>query len=434
MVVRGTGGGFGDRRGPAGPLNRGRPPRGLDDDALLDAVARAALAYFTDFAHPVSGMARERSAGAFGYDLGETVTTGGTGFGLMALVSGAERGWIGRAAAEAQVARIAGFLARAERHRGVFPHFMHGTTGATIAFSPGDDGGDIVETAFLAMGLIAARGAFAGLAAPIDALLAGIEWDAHLNGTDVMWHAPPGEREGRPWGDGALAIRGWNEALAVFVLGAGAESHPLPPACYHRGWAAGTAFRNGETRDGIALPLGPPGGGPMFLSHYSFLGIDPRGLADAHADYWRQVTAHAAINRAHCLADPHGHGYGPACWGLTASDTPGGYAAHAPDNDLGVISPTAAVASLPYAPAAAMAALRHFVEDRGEALWGPFGLVDAFCPATGWVAEATLAIDQGPIVVMIENHRSGLLWRLCMAAPEVRRGLARLGFTSPHLV
>ena len=219
------------------------------------------------------------------------------------------------------------------------------------------------------------------------------------------------------------------------MLAAGAGENAIAPEIYHRCWAGAEQFRNGESYYGIPLPLGPPMGGPLFLAHYSFLGIDPNGLVDRYADYGEEVRAHAAINRAHCIANPHGHaGYGPACWGLTASDSPGGYSAHSPTNDLGVITPTAAVASLPYLPEASMAALRHFVEDRGETLWGPFGLVDAFHPGTGWVAPGTLAIDQGPIVVMIENHRSGLLWDLLMRAPEVRDGLARLGFTSARLL
>lgn len=415
------------------PLMPPCPAPGLADDALLDAVGRAALGYFTDFAHPVSGMARERSGGAFGYDTGATVTTGGTGFGIMAMVAGAARGWLDRAEAAGRIARIAAFLETAERHHGVFPHFMDGASGRTIPFGPDDDGGDIVETAFLLMGLIVGREAFPGrpdIAGAVDRIVAGVDWRAHLRGRDLLWH----RRASGRWTGTSLPVRGWHEGLVTFVLGAGAPCDPLPPEVYHEGWATGEQFATGLEVHGIRIPLGPRGGGPMFLSHYSFLGLDPRGLADRHADYWEQVTAHARANLAHCIANPHGHpGYGPACWGLTASDTPDGYAAHSPTDDRGVISPTAAVASMPYLPEASMAALRHFVEDRGAALWGPFGLADAFCPATGWVAPATLAIDQGPIVVMIENHRSGLIWRLGMGAPEVRRGLARLGFTSPYL-
>ncbi len=416
-------------------LNPGRPPQGLPDAALRDAVARAALDYFWSFAHPASGMARERSSGAFGYDVGATVTTGGTGFGLMALVVGAARAWIDRKSARDRIMQIADFLQRAERHRGVFPHFMDGATGATIPFGPTDDGGDLVETGFLVAGLLTAREAFAedrALRAAIDRVCLNVEWSAHIRPEDgaLMWH----RSDRHPWSCKSLPIRGWNESLIVYVLATGAPRHPISPSAYHDCWAKGEEFRNGQERLGVKLPLGPEGGGPMFLSHYSFLGLDPNGLVDRYADYGEQTRAHARLNYAHCVANPHGHpGYGPDCWGLTASDSPGGYAAHSPANDLGVISPTAAVASMPLAPVEAMRALRHFVDDRGDELWGRFGLADAFCPATGWVAPASLAIDQGPIVTMLENDRSGLIWRLFMGAPEVQDGLQRLGFSSPRL-
>lgn len=417
------------------PLNPGLPPKGLSDDALLDAVSRAALDYFWYFAHPVSGMARERSGGSFGYDTDATVTTGGTGFGIMAMLAGAARGWLDRAQVAGRIGRIVDFLEVAERHHGVFPHFMNGETGRTIPFSPRDDGGDLVETSFLIAGLLAARQAFAGepgLVAGIDRIWHGVEWSAHLRdgGRELMWH----RSDRHPWEARSLPIRGWNECLVTYVLAVASPTHSVPASVYHDCWARGDQFLNGRRYHGIRLPLGPAGGGPMFLSHYSFLGLDPNGLADRYADYGEQVRAHARINHAHCVANPHGYpGYGPECWGLTASDSPLGYAAHSPTEDLGVISPTAAVASMPYLPDCAMRALRHFVEDRGAALWGRFGLVDAFAPGAGWVAPATLAIDQGPIVVMVENHRSCLLWDLLMSAPEVRAALRALEFRSPRL-
>jgi hypothetical protein len=225
------------------------------------------------------------------------------------------------------------------------------------------------------------------------------------------------------------AIRGWNECLIAYVLAAASPTHPIAPEVYHRGWTDSPTFRNGKTYDGITLPLGPPQGGPLFFAHYSFLGLDPRGLSDRYADYWAQNRAHALINRAHCIANPHKFaGYGANCWGLTACDGDRGYNAFAPDNDHGVIAPTAALASMPYTPAESMAALRHFYEDMGERLWRDRGFADAFNDSAGWVADSHLAIDQGPIVVMIENHRSSLLWQLFMSCPEIGAGLRRLGF------
>ena len=416
-------------------LNPGRPAPGLSDDDLRDAVARAALAYFWDFAHPHSGMARERSAGAFGYDTSQIVTSGGSGFGIMALVVGAARGWLDRDEVAERLVRILAFLERAETHDGIFPHFMDGTSGKTVPFSPTDDGGDLVETSFLIAGLLTARQAFQDredIVAPVNRLWRAADWAAHVREEDrgLMWH-----RSARhPWTAKSLPIRGWNESLITFVLAVSSPTHPIDPAIYHESWAAAEEFANGREYHGIRLPLGPDMGGPLFLAHYSFLGLDPRGLADDHADYGEQVRAHALVNRAHCIANPGGFaGYGPNCWGLTASDSTVGYSAHSPTNDIGVVTPTAAVASMPFVPEEAMAALRHFVDDRGETLWGPFGLADAFTPDGAWVAPGTLAIDQGPIVVMLENHRSGLIWDLFMSVPEVQTGLFKLGFSSPRL-
>ncbi len=414
----------------------GRSSEPLEDDALLDLVQRRTLAYFWDFAHPTSGLARERSNRQFGYGP-ETVTTGGSGFGIMGLLVGVERGWLPREAVAARLLDTVRFLAKASSYHGVFPHFLDGETGLTKPFTRKDDGGDIVETAFLMMGLLCARQYLDGVA-PVEAeLRLRIQW--LWDDVEWAWHAPEGDVLLWHWSPNhgwamRHEIRGWNECLLVYVLAAGSARHPIGADVYHRGWATGPAFRNGKSFYGIELPLGPDQGGPLFFSHYSFMGLDPRGLLDRYADYWQQNVAHTAINRAYCLANPKGFaGYGPDCWGLTASDSLGGYAAQAPDEDRGVISPTAALSSLPYAPEAAMQVLRNLYERRRDRLWTCLGFVDAFSETRGWTAGSHLAIDQGPIVVMIENHRSGLLWRLFMSCPEVQTGLRRLGFASPHL-
>jgi len=401
----------------------------LSDDALLDRVQRHTLRYFWDFAHPVSGMARERSNAVPGYDYRETVTTGGTGFGVMAMIAGAERGFLSRTDVRARIAQIVDHLESAERFHGVFPHFLHGGSGKAIPFSPKDDGGDLVETAFLIAGLLCARRYFAGdskLCAVIDGIWHAVEWDWHTRGGDVLyWHWS--ERHG--WAMNH-AIRGWNECLIAYVLAASSPTHAIDPRVYHRGWTDSPVFRNGRDYDGVMLPLGPDRGGPLFFAHYSFLGLDPRGLSDAYADYWAQNRAHVLVNRAHCIANPHGFaGYGANCWGLSACDGDEGYNAFAPDNDRGVIAPTAALASMPYAPQEAMVALRHFRDDMGDRLFRELGFADSFNTSANWVADSHLAIDQGPIVVMIENYRSALLWRLFMNCPEVAAGLQRLGFT-----
>jgi hypothetical protein len=412
-------------------------PADLDDDALLDLVQRQTLRYFWDFAHPACGLARERSNVTPKYGL-EAVTTGGSGFGVMAIVVGVSRGWIDRAAAVDRLWTMVRFLLKADSYHGIWPHFLNGDTGRTIPFSRKDDGGDLVETSFLIAGLLCARQFFDGadaaetrLRAAIDWLWREAEWSWHTQGgrNVLYWHWSPNNG----WSMNH-EIRGWNECLITYVLAASAPRYAISPEVYHRGWAEGRDFRNGRRYDGIELPLGPDGGGPMFLSHYSFLGLDPRGLSDRYADYGRQCVAHAEINRAHCLRNPHGfRGYGADCWGLTASDSPLGYEAHSPGNDLGVISPTAALASLPFTPEPSLQALRHFYHRLGDRIWGEYGFIDAFSETADWYADTWLAIDQGPIVVMIENARTGLLWSLLMRCPEICHGLRRLGFASPHL-
>ncbi|MFT3973243.1 MAG: glucoamylase family protein [Amaricoccus sp.] len=412
-----------------------RPTPG--DEALLDRVQRQTLRYFWDFAHPACGMARERSNVTARYGL-EAVTTGGTGFGIMAIIAGVSRGWIARDAAVERLWTVARFLLKADSYHGIWPHFLNGDTGRTIPFSRKDDGADLVETSFLLMGLLTARQFFDAdseeerrLRAAIDWMWREAEWDWHTrDGRNVLtWHWSPNNG----WSMNH-EIRGWNECLITYVLAAAAPRYAVSPEVYHRGWAEGRDFLSGRTAEGITLPLGPDGGGPLFLSQYSFLGLDPRGLADRYADYWAQNVAHSRLNRAHCIANPKGFaGYGPDCWGLTASDSVNGYDAHSPTNDLGVISPTAALSAFPYTPDASMAALRHFHDDMGDRLFRDLGFIDAFSETAGWYADSHLAIDQGPIVVMIENARSGLLWRLFMSAPEIATGLRRLGFTSPHL-
>ncbi|TKW65853.1 MAG: beta-glucosidase [Paracoccus denitrificans] len=408
--------------------------RGLDDACLRDRVSQATALYFLDWSHPVSGMARERSAGAFGYDVAETTCTGGTGFGLLAQIVAAARGWRPRREILDRVERLVCFLEHADSFDGVFPHFINGTTGRAQPFGPGDDAGDLVETAFLMLGLLGAAAYFTEapeLGARIEALYDAVNWSAHIRADGaVMWHRHPG----RPWDQRALPIRGWNEALPVFILGAASQTYPIPATSYHHSWAQAPAFRNGRDYGGTVLPLGPDWGGPLFLSQYPFLGIDPRGLRDAYADYGAQAGAHARLNRQHCLKNPHGWpGYGPKLWGLTSSDDPAGYVAHSPTLDTGTITPTAALSSLPYLPAEAMKVLRFLHDDLGESIWGEAGFVDAFNPSLDWIAQSRLAIDQAPIVIGLENHRSGLIWDIVTSRPEIRRGLHALGFTAPYL-
>lgn len=403
----------------------------IDDEELLDLVQQQTFRYFWDYGHPTSGLTRERSGS------GNTVTTGGSGFGVMAMIVAAERGFITRTEAAERVARIVDFLAtRADRFHGAFPHWLNGETGAVQPFSADDDGADLVETALLMEGLLTARAYFDGSDATETTLRTGIttlweevEWDFFTKeGAEqqLYWHWSPD----KGWAMN-LPVAGWNEALIVYVLAASSPTHPISKEVYDAGWARNGSIRNGEMYYDTTLPLGEAMGGPLFYAHYSFLGLDPRGLSDAYANYWEQNVAHARINYRYCVDNPkHYAGYSAECWGLTASDGDSGYSAWSPTNDSGVIAPTAALSSMPYTPEESMAALHYFYYKMGDKLWGDYGFIDSFNLTKGWFDTGTyIAIDQGPIVAMIENHRTGLLWRLFMSDTEVQQGLSKLGFT-----
>jgi len=416
---------------------RMRPSSQLSDAELLELVQRQTFRYFWEFGHPKSGLARDRMdpRNDSGLDI---VVSGGSGFAVMAIIAAVERNWITRDEALDRLTKMIGFLLAADSYHGMLPHFLNGATGKTIHFSRKDDGGDLVETAYLIVAFLCARQYFTGdsakergLRGSIKRLWEDAEWSWHTRdgGNALYWHWSPNNG----WSVN-FEIRGWNECLIAYVLAASSPTYAIEPRVYHKGWAQGQDFRNGRDFYGIELPLGPDYGGPLFFTQYSFLGLDPRGLKDRYADYWRQNLHHTLINREHCVRNPnHFAGYGPNSWGLTACDGPRNYDAFAPDKDMGVIAPTAALSSFPYTPEYSLAALRHYYGALGKHLWRDYGFVDAFCEAENWYAATHLAIDQGPIIIMIENYRSGLFWKLFMSCAEIREGLRRLGFESPHL-
>ena len=400
----------------------------ISDDELLTLVQRQTFKYFYDFAHPASGMARERNSS------GNTVTTGGSGFGVMALIVGMERGFITQSQGLAHLTKIVSFLEKADRFHGAWPHWIDGNTGKVIPFSTKDNGGDLVETAFMAQGLIAMRQYLKpsvpeekSLIDRINVLFNGIEWDWYTRGgQNVMyWHWSPNYG----W-DMNFKLQGYNETLITYIMAATSTTHTIPAVAYHEGYARSGAIKNGKTFYGYVLPLGYDYGGPLFFAHYSFLGLDPRKLSDTYANYWTQNVNHSLINWKHCVTNPSKYiNYNTSCWGLTAGDIPSGYGVSEPTNDRGTITPTAAVSSLPYTPEQSMQAIRYFYYIVGNKLWGQYGFYDAFDATKNWWANSYLAIDQGPEIVMIENYRTGLVWNLFMSAPEVQSGLTKLGFT-----
>lgn len=401
----------------------------ISDEDLLTLVQEQTFKYFWDFAHPQSGMARERNTS------GNLVTTGGSGFGVMTILTGIERGFISRQEGVDRLEKIVNFLKTADRFHGVWPHWLDGNTGKVIPFSPKDDGGDLVESAFMIQGLLTVRQYLdeanvqeQALKAAITKLWEEVEWDWYTKGGEntLYWHWSPNFG----W-EMNHQIRGWNESLIVYVLAASSPTHPIEAQVYNEGWARNGGMANGKTFYDVHLPLGEDFGGPLFFSHYSFLGLDPRNLEDQYGNYWEQNVNHSRINQQHAAQNPRNYvGYGAASWGFTASDNHEGYSAHSPTNDLGVITPTAAISSILYTPEASVEALRHFFYLLGDKLWGAYGFYDAINPTEEWIADSYLAIDQGPIIIMIENHRTALLWNLFMSDGEIIDGLNTLGFTS----
>ena len=408
----------------------------VSDSVLLTLVQQQTFKYFWDFGHPVSGLSRERTSS------GDLVTTGGSGFGILSILVGIQRSFITRSQGLSRLSTIVDFLSdstKVTRYHGAFPHWLNGSTGATIPFSNNDNGGDIVETSYLLEGLLCARQYFnntsdsqeIALRNNINTIWNAVDWNWYRQNSQsvLYWNWSPDHG----WAVN-VQVGGWCEALITYVLAASANADSIPKIVYDNGWARNGGMQNNKSFYGIALPLGPDYGGPLFFAHYSFLGIDPRGLSDAYANYWTQDTAQTRINYLYCAANPKSYfGYSDLCWGLTASDEQNGYSAHSPTNDDGVISPTAAISSLPYTPVESMNALRFFYYTLGDRLWKQYGFIDAFNLAAGWYDPEFLAIDQGPQIVMIENYRSGLLWNLFMSCPEIKAGLKRLGFQGPSL-
>jgi hypothetical protein len=406
----------------------------ISDNALLDLVQQQTFKYFWDFGHPVSGLARERSNGD-----NNVVTTGGSGFGIMAIPVAINRNFITRAEGLTRMQKIVGFLKNTAPHfHGAFSHWMNGTTGAVVPFSANDNGADLVETSYLMTGLLTARQYFntadpaeVTLRNDINTLWNDVEWDwFRQNGKKVLywnWSPSAGFAVNVP-------VQGWNECLITYVLAASSTSHGINKPVYDSGFARNGAMVNGNTYYGYQLPLGPNLGGPLFFAHYSFLGIKPTGLTDAYANYQTQTLNHTLINYNYCKANPAGQfGYSDSVWGLTASDIPNGYTASSPTNDVGVIAPTAAISSIPYTPTESLKALKFFYYVLGDKLWSDYGFRDAFSLKDTWFAGSYLAIDQGPIIVMIENYRSGLIWNLFTSCPEVKAGMLSLGFSASYL-
>ena len=422
------------------PSDEQRPETFENDSVFLDYIQKTHFNYMWDGAEKTSGLACERIHldGIYPDNDRNTITIGGSGFGVAGLLVAIDRNFITREAGVERLHKIVDYLAKADRFHGVWPHWLDGPTGKVKPFGQKDNGGDLVESSFLMQSLLCVRQYFQNgtekekeLAEKINKLWHEMEFDWYRNGGKnvLYWHWSPNYG----W-EMNFPLEGYNECLITYILGASSPTHGIPSECYHEGWARSGAIKSASKPYGYPLELkhnyAEELGGPLFWAHYSYIGLDPRGLKDGYADYWNVVRNHALSDYAYCVANPKGYkGYGKNCWGLTASYSVNGYSAHCPgNNDLGVITPTAALSSFPYTPEESMAALKGFYA-KGSWIWGKYGFYDAFSEQYNWTLPRYLAIDQLTIAPMIENYRSGLLWDLFMSCPEIKVGLSKLGFT-----
>ena len=425
--------------------------RELSDDELLTMLQEGCFRYYWEGAHPIAGATLENIPGDE-----RIVATGASGFGIMALIVGVDRGFITREQGMERLSQVLDFLEKTPRYHGAWAHFLNGYTAQTmLVFGMFDNGGDLVETSFLMEGLLAARQYFKGdseveqsIFQRITKLWEGVEWDWYRKTPEnsaLLWHWSP------QWSwfiDHRLT--GFNETMITYLLAIASPTHGVPASLYYTGWAgqseAAKAYRsgwsgttqgdqyiNGHTYYGIKLAVGEGTGGPLFFTQYSFMGFDPRGIRDRYTDYFDNNRDIALIDLAYCEANPdHFEGYGANDWGLTASDDQLGYLAHAPNpsSDDGTITPTGALSSFPYTPEASMVALKFFYRTLGDRLWGVYGPRDAFNLGRNWFSPVYMGLDQAPIVVMVENYRTGLIWKLFMSNPEIQPMLTKIGFVA----
>ncbi len=410
------------------------------DEQLLDTIQKQTFNYFWEGAEPTSGMGAERihMDNVYPQNDQSVVTLGGSGFGVMAILVGVKRKFITREQALDRLIQITDFLEKADRFHGAWPHWLNGKTGKVQPFGKKDNGGDLVETAFMIQGLLTVSEYFKNgnekelaLVEKIDKLWRDVEWDWYTkNGEDVLyWHWSPEYG----W-DMNFPVGGYNECLIMYVLAASSPTHPIKKSVYEKGWALDGKIVSKDSIYGKPLVLnyfehGDAPIGPLFWAHYSYLGLNPNGLKDQYADYWQLTQNHAKIHYEYAVDNPENYkGYGDSLWGLTSSYSINGYAGHRPGDDPGVISPTAALASFPYTPKESMHMLKYLYNEQ-DSLIGKYGPYDAFSLEKNWYLPRYLAIDQGPIPVMIENYRSGMLWDLFMNNVDVQNGLDKLGFT-----
>ena len=406
---------------------------GGEGDPYVDLTARLAFDYFWEQANPANGLVKDRSTD------GSAASIAAVGFGLSAITVGIDRGWITRAEGAGRVEATLDFFATCPQgeapsgtcgYRGFFYHFLTMQSGVRA----GTNELSTIDTALLLGGVLQVAEYFDGegearIRELADTIWRRVEWD---------WATPRSPRVALGWRpeEGFLPFdwRGYNEAMILYVLGLGSPTHPLSAGAWDA-WTA-TYPSDWQTHYGFTFLTFPP----LFGHQYSHVWIDFRGIQDEYmrekgSDYFENSRKATLAQRAYAIDNPRGWpNYGPNEWGLTASDDPPPaplYIARgaAPvQNDNGTITPTAAGGSYAFTPAESREALRTFYARYRPTLWGPYGLRDAYNVALDWTATDYLGIDQGPIVLMIENERTGAVWDAFTRHPDVQRGLERAGF------
>jgi hypothetical protein len=404
-------------------------PRMLDNENFLDLVQRTAFDYLWYETNPTNGLVKDRSSNP------SVSSIAAVGFGLSAVTVGIDRGWISREAGRTRVLTTLEFLwsspqgpeADATGYKGFYFHFLDMQTGRRA----GDAELSTIDTALLLAGVLHVQQYFdqddtseAKIRDLADNLHRRVDWPWMQVRSAKVCHGWTPETGFLPYDWG-----GYNEAMILYLLALGSPTFPINPDA----WTAWTSSYTWQTHYGLGFVVFPP----LFGHQYSHVWVDFRGIQDAYMrdkglDYFENSRRATLANRAYAIANPLGWvDYGENVWGLTASDIPASYRARgAPpaESDDGTITPTAAGGSFAFTPHESLAALRHIYDAYRTRIWGPYGFKDAFNPSKNWFAADYLGVDQGPIVLMIENYRTGRVWQVFMRHPAIQHGLARAGF------
>ena len=381
----------------------------LGDNQLLDLVQRAAFEYFVHESNTANGLVKDFCR-VKTKDKMPMTSTAATGFGLASLCVGASRGWISDDVAKTRIlATMKFFRNDAESEHGFFYHFLDGETGRRWDESELSS----VDTALLLAGMLTAAHYYPGT--QIETLAQEI-----YKNVDWQWMMAGGRTLCMGWKpeEGFLNVRwaDYCELMIIYLLALGSPTHPIPADAWYQ-W--GRMLNQFENEKFIACP-------PLFTHQYSHTFVDFRGMRDEEANYFTNSILATQANRKWCVANAKKfQTYREGFWGLTACDGPSGYMAYgAPYGvDDGTVAPTAAISSIVFTPQESLSAIRLMLEKLGPKVWGRYGFIDAFNLEQKWFSNKYLGIDLGPMVLMIENHRTGLIWKTFMKEPAIQKAM-----------